>query len=214
MADSSHRFYEEDEAEQILKLAATLSSSTGAMSRERLLQTAAELGITPEAVELAETQFATQKQLARERKQFDLEQRREFNSFVLTFFVITGALLALNIFTGAHFLWAFWLSGLMLIGIAFEAVETFVRGRQAYQEAFAKWKSKRDRTAARAELIARPSVDASAIIDKYVHKRLDKGKEVSRWDAIRYLQEKTELDSIDAKEAVERYVVQNPGLMD
>lgn len=214
MADSSHRFYEEDEAEQILKLAATLSSSTGAMSRERLLQTAAELGITPEAVELAETQFATQKQLARERKQFDLEQRREFNSFVLTFFVITGALLALNIFTGAHFLWAFWLSGLMLIGIAFEAVETFVRGSQAYQEAFAKWKSKRDRTAARAELIARPSVDASAIIDKYVHKRLDKGKEVSRWDAIRYLQEKTELDSIDAKEAVERYVVQNPGLMD
>jgi hypothetical protein len=54
---TSGRSYNETEAQEILRRAAGLQTS-GAMSRDEMLRAAAELGITPEAVELAEQQYA------------------------------------------------------------------------------------------------------------------------------------------------------------
>jgi hypothetical protein len=214
MAEAGHRFYQEDEAEQILRMAASFTPLTGAVSRERLLQTASELGIAPEAVALAEARFAEQKAIAAELAEFDSHQRREFFSFFTTFLVINVSVLALNIFTGAKYMWMFWLTCPMLIGLGFDAVETYVKTSQSYQDAFAKWKAVKVRREADEEVIPQPTKDAAHVIDRYVHRRLDRGRTVCKRDAIRYLQATTELDSIDAKEAVDRYITKNPGLLD
>lgn len=214
MAEGGHRFYEEDEAEQILRMAASYTPLSGAVSRERLLQTASELGISPEAVELAEAKFADEKAMAAKVAEFDAHQRRQFYSFLMTFLIINGSVLALNVLTGAQYLWAFWLTGLMAIGLAFDAIETFMKSSQAYQAAISKWKSQTLSEDARKELMPSPAEDVALVIDKYVHRRLDRGRKACKQDAVRYLQATTDLDSIDARDAVDRYISKNPGMLD
>ena len=127
MAEFGQQFYEEDEAEQILRLAASLTSTTGAMSRERLLATAAELGISPEAVEMAEKQFATKKIEVADRAEFDSQQRREFYGHLVTYVIVNGFLVVVNLVTGAGYFWAMWPILGWGIGLAFHVVETFFR---------------------------------------------------------------------------------------
>jgi len=214
MAEFGQQFYDEDEAEQILRLAASLTSPAGAMSRERLLETAAELGITPEAVEMAEQQLAARKAETADLADFDSAQRREFYGHLLTYVLVNGFLVVINVVTGASYFWALWPILGWGLGLAFHAVETFFKNSESYHEEFEKWQRKRARKTTRE--VAEHTVigNSDFVIDQYVHKRLDKGREVSKLQAIRYLRERTDLDLRSAKEAVDQYVVRNPGLMD
>lgn len=214
MAEFEQRFYEEDEAEQILRLAASFSSPTGAMSRERLLATAAELGISPEAVDLAEQQYSRQRTDVAERAEFDAIQRREFYGHLASYVIVNVFLVAVNLVTDASYFWAMWPILGWGLGIAFHVVETFFKSSESYREEFEKWQAKRNKRAAREGDDHIVVANSDFVIDKYVHKRLDRGRDVSKIEAIRYLREKTNLDLRDAKEAVEQYIVRNPGLLD
>ena len=59
-----------------------------------------------------------------------------------------------------------------------------------------------------------PPRDPAKVIDRFVHRRLDRGRKVCKQEAIRYLQATTDLDSIDARAAVDRYITKNPGMLD
>jgi len=214
MAEFGQQFYEEDEAEQILRLAASFASPSGAMSRERLLATAAELGITPEAVEMAERQLAGQKSDAAERKEFDTAQRHEFYGHLVSYVLVNIFLVMINLVTDARFFWAIWVILAWGLFLAFHSVETFFRGSESYREEFEKWQTKRRRREARELEPHTVEENSDFVIDKYVHKRLDRGRDVSKLEAIRYLREKTNLDLREAKEAVDLYCVRNPGLLD
>ena len=72
----SQRFYDEEEAEAILGLAAQ-KSSTGGMSRECLLATAAEIGISAEAVEEAERTIQARKADQGLRAEYARHSRQE-----------------------------------------------------------------------------------------------------------------------------------------
>jgi len=215
MAEFGQQFYEEDEAEQILRLAASLTSpADGAMSRERLLATAAELGISPEAVEMAERQLAGQRSHNADRAEFDAIQRREFYGHLLTYLLVNGFLVVINLFTSSGYFWAMWPILGWGLGLAFHVVETFFKNSDSYREEFEKWQVKRNRRAERQNADHKILGNSDFVIDKYVHRRLDRGRDISKLEAIRYLREKTDLDLRDAKEAVEQYIVRNPGLMD
>ena len=153
MSGPGQRFYEEDEAEQILNLAASMSSPLGQMSHERLLDTAAELGISAEAVEAAEKQVSAQRLDQRLRAEFDSIQRREFYTHLTPYVLFNGffVLLCLN-----HHLWAIWPILGWGIGLAFHARATFFRVGSEYQDRFETWKQAR----------LRQSSDSSDSIEK------------------------------------------------
>jgi ribosomal protein L7/L12 len=214
MAEFGQQFYDEEEAEQILRLAASLTSPAGAMTRERLLATAAELGITAEAVEMAERQIAKQREANADRAEFDLVQRREFYGHLLTYVLVNGFLVVVNLVTSSAYFWALWPILGWGLGLAFHFVETFCKNSESYQEEFEKWQAKRLRRAERRTPDHRVVGNSEFVIDKYVHRRLDRGRDVSKLEAIRYLRDKTDLDLGDAREAVEKYSARNPGVMD
>jgi hypothetical protein len=214
MAEFGQQFYEEEEAEQILRLAASLTSPAGAMSRERLLATAAELGISPEAVEMAERQFAGKKAEIADRAEFDTIQRREFYGHLLSYVLVNGFLVVINILTSPTYFWAMWPILGWGLGLAFHFAETFFKNSENYREEFVKWQAKRARRLERANDDHKVVGNSDFVIDKYVQRRLDRGRDISKLEAIRYLREKTDLDLRDAREAVERYSMRNPGLMD
>ncbi len=88
MPNLEQKFYDEEDAEQILRLASSLSSPVGAMSRERLLATADELGISPEAVEEAERRINQSKGELLERAEFDRRIRRDFYGHLASYIVV------------------------------------------------------------------------------------------------------------------------------
>ncbi len=144
MPNLEQKFYDEEDAEQILRLASSLSSPVGAMSRERLLATADELGISPEAVEEAERRINQSKGELLERAEFDRRIRRDFYGHLASYIVVNGFLCAINLWSGGYF-WAIWPLLGWGIGIASSFVETFIRSSEDYQEEFEKWRAKRNK---------------------------------------------------------------------
>jgi len=145
MPEVGQKFYNEDDAEQILRLASSMSTPIGAMSRDQLLATASELGITPQAVEEAERQIVSSRAELSDRAEFDRRVRRDFYGHLASYVIVNGFLCGINIVTGGYF-WAVWPLLGWGIGLAFSVVETFFRNSESYQEEFEKWRVKRQRT--------------------------------------------------------------------
>ena len=150
MSEVGQRFYEDDEAEQILRVAASMSSSYGGMSFDRLVETAAELGISPEAVAQAEQQVMTRRHESRLLEQFDSTMRRGFWSHLASYISINAALITMNLLTSPHDLWFYWPLLGWGCGLVGHALTAFNRNSEGYRRQFVTWKAQREGT---------PSVD-------------------------------------------------------
>jgi hypothetical protein len=139
MSDAGQRFYEDDEAEQILNLAASMSSPAGQMTRERLMETAAELGITPEAVEEAEKQVMAEREDRRLRAEFDAHRRHEFYNHLSSYLIVNVIFVVMSVHAG---FWAIWPILGWGIGLAVHAQATFFKGGDCYREEFQAWKAR------------------------------------------------------------------------
>jgi hypothetical protein len=139
----SQKFYDEEEAEAILRLAAQ-RSSFGGMSKERLLSTAAELGIAPEAVEEAERLVGQHRQDLQLRAEFDKKIRKEFLSHAISYVAVNGFLVVLNLATSPHEFWAIWPIMSWGLALALHFATTYFKGSDDYDEEYEKWKAKRD----------------------------------------------------------------------
>src|SRR5690349_21324610 len=99
MSEQSH--YNDQEAEEILRIASR-EAATGGMSRETLMRTAEELGITPEAVARAEEQMAMKREADRIgaedlelRKQYEAERRGKFMADLWSYIGINAGLIGI-----------------------------------------------------------------------------------------------------------------------
>ncbi len=144
MSAPGQRFYDEDEAEEILHLAASISSSDGKMSYERLLETAAELGITPEAVEAAEKKVVSERQDRLLKAQFAAAQRQALVAHLISYVSVQVGLFAINMLTSPHELWFYWPMLAWGIGLFTHALSYLFPNRSHYNTEFAKWKATKD----------------------------------------------------------------------
>jgi hypothetical protein len=143
MSGMPERFYDEEEAEAILRVAAG-KMPIGGMSRERLLSTAAELGIPPEAVDQAE-QVVTQRRRDLElRSEFDRHVRQEFASHLISYIVINAFLVILNLITSPRTLWVIWVVLGWGLGVTFHFASVYFKNTDNYESEYTKWKAKRE----------------------------------------------------------------------
>lgn len=141
----SNRFYEEEEAHEILRRAAGNvpgSSSSSGISRDNLLRTAAELGISPEDLEAAERQVRIDRNRATLFAEFTRERRRAFSTSLATYLIVNAFLLAVDLLTGGG-LWFYWPLLGWGIGMATEAFRTFGPDSKIDGPAFKRWVTKR-----------------------------------------------------------------------
>ena len=95
MAEDGQRFYREEEAEAILRLASSYVAPEGGISKEKLLDAAAELGISADAVERAELQFTENRTIQSNRKEFDQQNCNDFKRTLFSLLPYTFAFAAL-----------------------------------------------------------------------------------------------------------------------
>ncbi|HTQ11942.1 MAG TPA: 2TM domain-containing protein [Fimbriimonadaceae bacterium] len=145
------RFYSEQEADQILRKAVENSVVTGAMTRDRLLATAAELGISEDAILRAEQELAAQRD-DEERKRTEARELKEYRAYrwrkacsSLSGWVSTSILLiGFNLLTSHTISWAIWpvgIWGLVELGEVVQALMT----PATHGERFERWRRKHRR---------------------------------------------------------------------
>lgn len=204
---SGQRFYSDEEANEILKLASQQGHSESGMSRDSLLQAAAELGISATDLAAAERQVIEQRQSKNDLAEFDRFQRSEFFEHLMTYLILNGFMVGINFFTAGHRIsWALFVILGWGIGIAFDAYGTFARSSASYRDDFENWKRRRDKRAKKAAEKASGTYDA--VLDGLILQGA-----TTKIDAIKALREQSDLSLAESKAAVEEYLARKPGAL-
>ncbi len=201
------KFFQEDEAEQILRIAASKSSLDGALSREQLMATAAELGISAEAVMEAEEQVSRQRResalQATEQAGYARYRSRKMRDFYGQFatYCIVVALL-FRVSEGES--WWFWMTGLWGLAVLKDGFRAFGPSLFAGEDAFEKWKRRQNSSTS-------PGTNSRAdeAIQEYL---LSSDGTTGKLGAIKAVREATSMDLKSSKEYVENWELKNPDL--
>lgn len=139
------RFREEDEVEEILKLAIRKDAVGDVGLRERLLASAQELGISEEAVIAAEKQYRAEQKRNLELEEFGIALRKDFYSHLGIYVAVNTMLLIFNVIRYDGHLWAIYPLLGWGIGIVSHALGTFLTHRDPSSREFKRWlERKRD----------------------------------------------------------------------
>ncbi|GEM_PF-6227065 len=132
--------FTEDEAQEILRRAAR-SPLEGEYTQDDLHRSAAELGISPEAVARAQAEVREE----RTRREFELYQKAKVRSEATQTLGMIAILAAVNLVTSPHYLWFLWAAPWMLLSLVGTAQKARNRHGESYRRAFRRWQAKNAR---------------------------------------------------------------------
>lgn len=159
MGSMADRYYTDEQAQEILRMAARSSMGVGGVSQRQLLETAAELGISAEEVLQAERAYIKEKELQDDRKAFFLNKRKELLSRISGWLSLAAVLYGIYFATRGFTLdgwisgWPKWpvgITGLFLLKEVLEICSDMTVNRQS---AFEKWRARQAKKAAKREMI-------------------------------------------------------------
>lgn len=200
------RFYEDREAEEILRRALEQPDASSApLDRSRLLAMASELGISEEAVNRAEAQLASEREATAAAKQTELDRiefkrhrRRSFWNDVSSYISVNAFLIAIWWFTGHGYFWPGWVLAGWGIGVLSDFISAFL----GFSERdFERWKRKRNR---------KPDVspDVQQNIDRFLDDLLSEPAVMRRDEKlmqVKEVREQFKLGLKESKDAVDDY---------
>lgn len=199
--------FSEEEAEQILRLAARQSGA--GVSQDRLLEMARELGISPDAVLSAAGQVREQTLEKQEQEAFVRERRAKFRQHLISYVTTNVGMMAIDLATTHHLSWSLIVMACWAIGVFTDAVSTFLPNSEGYQKEFVRWQRKRRAKLGRTDsealayenAEARSDLESMLLRERLSHKR----------DAVERLEKEFNYDTATARQAVEAYDRANPG---
>lgn len=194
MADQRH--YSEEEAEEILRLA-TRKQGSGGIPRDRLVEMAAELGLSPDQVQSAEQEFNATRNQEDERKRFESHVLRDLWSHVATYVAVNAGLVGMDLIGDGRLDWAYWPLLGWGIGVACHVASVFWSSSDAEAKAFQEWKATRE-TAVLTD-------EQRILLDEFT-----RNGPTGQLMAIKELRDQLGLDLKHAKDVTERYAVVNP----
>lgn len=137
--------YADDEMHDILRRAVAIEAANTQTGRLMLEQTAAELGISPEALALAEKEHQREYAKQKEMQEFVSHRRRDFWEHFAIYVAVNTFLIILNLVRWDGHFWALYpLLGWGIFGVAMDAYSAFAKGAD-FDKEFRKWKRNKDR---------------------------------------------------------------------
>lgn len=197
--------------------AARISESVGkGISRDKLLETAAELGIPAEAVAQAEANLAKQtaevNQLQNEsvlRAEYASEIRRlqrvTWSGWLTTSAICLGIDLFISKFQISELSWSLWVAGIYGLFCIKDFVLWLVGKPERDEAGFRRWQARRDHVLTRLASVGMTIPQ----LDLLLESRIEAGAEDAA-DLVRTLQAKTGLNDEDARLAVKNFIQRNP----
>lgn len=143
MAERLESVTNDEDVDEVLKLALRKQGRGDPGLRERLLATAEELGISENEIIEAELEYARTKKERVEFLEFKQRQVREFREHFFVYIVINTMLVGINFVTTGTVSWAIWPILGWGIGLAFHAWGSLNTGSETFQEEFAAFRRRR-----------------------------------------------------------------------
>jgi hypothetical protein len=141
MADQ--RFSDQDPVEEILRLALRNKTTEDSSLRERLLASAAELGISEEQALAAQQEWQKQKLQQEELGEYRRHIKKEFFSHLQAYLMTNAILLMINLFAAKGDFWVKWPAGVWGIILIVHALVAIGQIRQPSGDEFEKFRRAR-----------------------------------------------------------------------
>ncbi|MFM2060678.1 MAG: hypothetical protein RLZZ507_348 [Cyanobacteriota bacterium] len=141
---NSLRSYSQEEVQQILQLAIARQTDDGdqEFSYQQIIEIAAELQISPEAVKQAEFDWIALQSEAQQRKAFDLYRQGKFKKRLGNYAIINGFFILADLIGGAGLSWSLYILLFCGLAIVLDIWNTFQSQGEDYEVAFQKWNRK------------------------------------------------------------------------
>lgn len=135
--------YHYEDVQEILSRAIARQAHTDDLSRGQLLEIAAELGIAPEALQLAEREWFSQKGELQERQVFNVQRRQDFQHHLVKFAIVNAFLVLLNVAALGTITWALYPILGWGLGLSLHGWNAYHTGGKKYETEFQKWRRRR-----------------------------------------------------------------------
>ncbi|MBK1988264.1 2TM domain-containing protein [Sphaerospermopsis aphanizomenoides BCCUSP55] len=138
------RSYSQEEVQQILQLAIARQTDERdqEFSYQQIIEIAAELQISPEAVKQAESDWICQKSEVQQRQAFDLYRQGKFKKRLGNYAIINTFFTLVDLVAGAGISWSLYILLFCGLAIALDIWNTFQNKGEEYEIAFQKWNRK------------------------------------------------------------------------
>ncbi|MBD2569140.1 2TM domain-containing protein [Anabaena lutea] len=117
--------YSSEEMQQILQTAFARKQE-GEFTQEQIIEIALELGVSSESLQAAEKEWLIQQVEMKKQQISNAQKRREFKSHLISFIVINGFLILLNLFTSPSYFWAIYPILGWGLGLLLHAIKTYM----------------------------------------------------------------------------------------
>jgi hypothetical protein len=138
-----NEFYRSEDAQQILHLAIARQAEAGELSRVQLFEIAAELNISAADLQAAEQDWLSRRGEFEERRAFNLFRRGKFQQRLGRYLIVNLFLILLNLLTAGGLTWSLYIGLAWGVGVALDAWKTYRMNGEDYEEAFQRWRQKR-----------------------------------------------------------------------
>ncbi len=131
--------YTQEDIQQILHIAIAQQVDTGEFSREQLLEIAAELGISPQLLQIAEQEWQQQQSLQRQRQDFDTYRRHYLRQSGIKYLIVNSFLVGLNALMGFSTPWSLYVLLFWGLGLSLKTWKVYASRGEDYERAFQQW---------------------------------------------------------------------------
>ena len=136
----NNEHFSEDEAQQILHLA-THDAVSRSMTKEQLVQAAAEMGISPDAIDRAAAKILAEREENQDRLQYVRQKRKGLYSDLFSYLSVNSVCLVIWLMTGKEYFWPGWVIGPWGLFLAFDIIQTLLKIPD--EDEFQKWRRRR-----------------------------------------------------------------------
>lgn len=113
------------------------------ISRQQLLDIAAELGISTHELQVAEEEWIQSQQTATAEREFQTYQQARFQSHFVKYSIVNSFLIGLNFLTAHYLSWSLYVCLGWGIAVALQGWNAYQKEGEAYQRGFEKWRQKK-----------------------------------------------------------------------
>ncbi|NCJ06010.1 hypothetical protein GS597_05680 [Synechococcales cyanobacterium C] len=133
------RYYTQEEVQQILNVAIARQVYQGEFTRSQLLEIAADLGITPAELDVAEQTWQQQQGELQKRQAFNQYRQANLRRDLGRYGIVNGILVLINLLTGFSTPWSLYVLLGWGLKLSLNAWNVYHPDGEAYELAFQRW---------------------------------------------------------------------------
>ncbi|MFS8899777.1 2TM domain-containing protein [Synechococcus sp. B60.1] len=135
--------YSQEDVQQILQRAIARQPRLGEFTRAQLQEMAAELGISPQELDLAEQEWKAWQELNNQHREFQRYRRRQFYQLLGRYAIVNSFLLGLDWLSGGGLSWSLFILMGWGLTVSLKGWNAYQTEGERYEREFRQWQKKR-----------------------------------------------------------------------